>query len=481
MTGPADSTEAASQELVTGEGLRTRPYNPFPTFARWEATSGPMPYFAQYARQFEETRAATDAAVLKESVNIATRWAAIDTGAIEGLYDVERGFTISMAVSGALLENIQAQKGAEVARTVENALEAYEYVLDIATKSHPLTEVWLRELHQTICRNQETYTVATEIGPQEHSLKKGQYKEHPNSPYNFASQEVHGYALPEETPAEMARLIAEMRTPEFEAAHPVNQAAYAHYSFVCIHPFADGNGRVSRALASVFLYRALRIPLVIFADQKAMYISALESADSGHFDQFNSFVAERVIDTIGMVQAAIASASIPSIADQLRTLTALGTGRGGLPHQELDAIAMRLSEQFGISATEVLNEQFGKTEVAFTVERTSDRESPLSDYRVVPNAALTQQLRIVVRSPASGAASRSFAVIVARPDVQGPDFLIVHGRNVVLEVFLREVHPVLSGALKYRFAATLEAIVREMMAEVTRRVQSNLQSQGYSA
>lgn len=30
----------------------------------------------------------------------------------------------------------------------------------------------------------------------------------------------------------------------FVKAHPVLQAAWAHFAFVAVHPFADGNGRV---------------------------------------------------------------------------------------------------------------------------------------------------------------------------------------------------------------------------------------------
>ena len=74
----------------------------------------------------------------------------------------------------------------------------------------------------------------------------------------------------------------------------------AHYAFVCIHPFADGNGRVSRALASVFLYRSPGIPLVIFADQKNTYIDALEAADKGKYNLFVQFIADVCTDTVGL-------------------------------------------------------------------------------------------------------------------------------------------------------------------------------------
>lgn len=73
---------------------------------------------------------------------------------------------------------------------------------------------------------------------------------------------LHHYAPVAEAQPEMARLIREIRSGSFTEAHPVMQAAFAHYAFVCIHPFPDGNGRVARALASVFLYRSPGVPLL---------------------------------------------------------------------------------------------------------------------------------------------------------------------------------------------------------------------------
>lgn len=40
-----------------------------------------------------------------------------------------------------------------------------------------------------------------------------------------------------------------------ESIHPVLKAGIAHYEFVRIHPFLDGNGRVARALATLILFR----------------------------------------------------------------------------------------------------------------------------------------------------------------------------------------------------------------------------------
>lgn len=54
--------------------------------------------------------------------------------------------------------------------------------------------------------------------------------------------------------SEMARFIDWFNTPD--ATDPVLRAGIAHFWFVTIHPFADGNGRIARAIADMALARA---------------------------------------------------------------------------------------------------------------------------------------------------------------------------------------------------------------------------------
>src|SRR5262249_36629155 len=141
-------------------------------------------------------------------------------------------------------------KGFKAAALIDSQLHAYDFVLDFATTRVPIAEAWLRTLHSEICSAQDTYEVWTAAGPQEQALPKGQYKAVPNHVL-LSDGEVHSYAPVDMTGPEMQRFCDELRSAEFEQAHPVQQASYAHYALTAIHPFSDGNGRVARALASV--------------------------------------------------------------------------------------------------------------------------------------------------------------------------------------------------------------------------------------
>ena len=69
----------------------------------------------------------------------------------------------------------------------------------------------------------------------------------------FGHERVH-YEAPasSDVPEEMARLISWCNTAELSS---FIMAAVAHLWFVTIHPFDDGNGRISRTIADMFLAR----------------------------------------------------------------------------------------------------------------------------------------------------------------------------------------------------------------------------------
>ena len=177
-----------------------------------------------------------------------------------------------------------------------------------------------------LCAPQTTYRVLTASGWQEHDLPKGQYKTQPN---HVLLKTARSTPTPRSTrfAAEMHRLVEQLRSPAFEAAHPVLQASWVHYAFVAIHPFADGNGRVARALASVYFYRCCSIPLLVFANQRLAYFDALHTADLGELRPLIGFFRDRGIDTMQLVSESVVSASLPRVEELGRKIGLQAPGR----------------------------------------------------------------------------------------------------------------------------------------------------------
>ena len=155
-------------------------YKPFPSFAEWSArTEVDTVRWDRYNAALEGRRDVS-AEALRRAREVVKRAAALDTGAIEGLYEVDHGFTFTVALETAAWETELARRGENVRSLFEAQMHAYDYVLDLAIKTEPISEAAIRVLHEVVWKAQPTYRVITAIGPQEQELVKGRYKVLPN-------------------------------------------------------------------------------------------------------------------------------------------------------------------------------------------------------------------------------------------------------------------------------------------------------------
>lgn len=134
------------------------------------------------------------------------------------------------------------QEVAGYAETMEQVFQSWEHI--------PLTENHIRQLHRDLLRHSD-----------KDERHRGQYKHAPNSVAAFDAQGqqigiVFETASPFDTPRLMQELVewtnAELNAEEF---HPLLVIGIFIVSFLAIHPFQDGNGRLSRILTTLLLLR----------------------------------------------------------------------------------------------------------------------------------------------------------------------------------------------------------------------------------
>jgi Fic family protein len=165
-----------------------------------------------------------------------------------------------------------------------------------ADKDHPLTETNIKNLNQIILVRPFYKDAITPDGQTTRRLiKVGDYKEYPNS-LRLPNGEIFHYASPVETPIKMGELMDWFRQEEEKGdLHPVELAALFHYKFVRIHPFDDGNGRISRLLMNYALLRNGMPPVIIKSTDKKNYLQALHLADAGDEASFINYIAEQLV------------------------------------------------------------------------------------------------------------------------------------------------------------------------------------------
>lgn len=474
---------AVSRSPLTEEALRIldSQYEPFPSFSKWPDA---LPSATRWENSGAEIATANETATpeeLKDAFDYVMRAAALDTGAIEGLYSVDRGFTLTVAASAAALELVEEKRGADVAALFEAQLRTYEIVLDVATKRLPVTEAWIRTLHKELCAPQKTYIAYTADGArQELPLPKGQYKTNPNH-VELADGSRHAYASVTDTPAEMGRLLRELSSKAFAAAHPVLQASYVHYALVAIHPFADGNGRVARALASVYLYRGPGVPLLMFEDQRDAYFDALHSADSGTAEPLVRFFFDAAVAAMSLVAEVIRTSKAPKPEAELAALRRLLTTQRGLTHAELDAAAHRFTEfavrvfedvRAGLTAPPGI--ELGLNASSYRVDRegTFRPVQPEQTPSIVPSVRAT--------APTAGGFGWTFYVLVSTEQDESETFALVGVETGERLVFtLSDMEHGLAAAAEQRLRALATRTYGALLADLAGHVERAVRDAGY--
>lgn len=129
-------------------------------------------------------------------------------------------------------------------RELLNYRQAFELVSEYLDSGASITEGLIREIHKRL--------VAGVRGGQ---AMPGQYRLVQNYVVNSATgKAIYTPPPPADVPPLMTELVAWVNAPG--DLHPVLVSGVAQFQFVHVHPFIDGNGRTSRLLSTLCLYRA---------------------------------------------------------------------------------------------------------------------------------------------------------------------------------------------------------------------------------
>lgn len=460
-------------------------YLGFPDIGAWIGATSASDASWDAARQRVLDLRKGDPEAFSRAGHAVARAAALDSGALENLYETDIGFTMSVALQVAATDSLGHDREDKRARHFSDQLRALELVLDLVTRSQPISEAWIRSLHEVICASQSDYDVRVSIGDevriQRHSLPKGVYKTHPNHVLGRDGRAFY-YAPPGETSAEMHRFCESLRSRDFEIAHPAIQAAYAHYAFIRIHPFADGNGRVARALASVFTYRALSVPLLILASDKAAYIEALQIADTGSPQSFVSFIANRAIAAVDLAEQVIGHVGSKSIEAVLGEIQNIYVGPGGVEHVELDRAGYRLMAlvEEALQATLARVDSSGR--VTATLTTLKDAAFALGDEYRVPVAPGTRTIRLSMSTAAPAAARVIADLVLAITRDTGASARLVIATNLGdarLEIPVPQVAAEFDASLRLKIRLWVDSLTSQLLVSLKAAAEIALRRAGY--
>ena len=169
----------------------------------------------------------------------------------------------------------------EVAGYAEVMAMVFENYADI-----PVTDNYIKQLHSVLLRHSE-----------KDIRQRGEYKKHSNSVEAFDPEGkslgvVFKTTSPFDTPQEMKGLLTWTReTLDDNSHHPLIVTAIFNVVFLAIHPFQDGNGRLSRVLVSMLLLKTgysyipyVSLESIVEKSRDAYYLSLQSTQRTLHDD-----------------------------------------------------------------------------------------------------------------------------------------------------------------------------------------------------
>lgn len=250
------------------------------------------------------------------------RLACISTNEIEGVFALT-GNSIPALVKSNFLENSIAgisgksrvKNKAKVIKILENTMECFS-MLSGSESVLNVDEDLVKDLHRTLL--QDDFVMDETNGGEVlfYIISRGKYRIGPC----FTTRDIDMKEV-RFCPAPMIAVEIAWFFNQAQAILsspticPYMAAAWLQWAFLKIHPFGDGNGRVSRMMSSIPLLRCHLPPIVVTLEHKQAYFAAIKEADiTGNVVKLAEFFRDELASAI----------------DALHELHALSTSRRDL-------------------------------------------------------------------------------------------------------------------------------------------------------
>ena len=166
----------------------------------------------------------------------------------------------------------------------QNEDEVVEYLKNLKIALNFVVEEII--LHNNFEKEVQLFQLLRLISPETNSI-------HPNS-YRRTLVQIGTHICPE--PSQVTGLVSELFYKIESIKTPIIKAIYFHHELIRIHPFVDGNGRITRIAKNWILMYDLYPPIFINdANQKKEYITTLGNSFrelSIHPNKWNVYTAQ---------------------------------------------------------------------------------------------------------------------------------------------------------------------------------------------
>ena len=173
-----------------------------------------------------------------------------------------------------------------------NHAEAFNFILSLVNRNN-VTENHILEIHKLVLQSIDNEAA-------------GRYR---NIRVRIAGSEV---TFPNYI--KVATLMNKFINDLQNEGDPIEKALFAHYEFVTIHPFTDGNGRTARLLMNLILMQNGYPPAIIKPKDRLKYLKSLEQAQlGGSKDSYRQLIISCIDKSLNIYIKSIENKEFPII------------------------------------------------------------------------------------------------------------------------------------------------------------------------
>ncbi len=165
----------------------------------------------------------------------------------------------------------------------QNEDEAKEYLKNLRIALDFIVEEI--KAHRNFGKEVQLFQLYRLVSPETHLL-------HPNK-YRQSLVQIGSYVCPDQN--EVPMLVSDLFYRMQSISNPIIRAIYFHHELIRIHPFTDGNGRVTRVAKNWMLMYELYPPIFINDSfQKKKYIASLANSfrELDNTNEWNDFTSQ---------------------------------------------------------------------------------------------------------------------------------------------------------------------------------------------
>ncbi|MBT4192341.1 MAG: Fic family protein [Candidatus Diapherotrites archaeon] len=171
---------------------------------------------------------------------------------------IEGSTLTAKEVALILEENLAPNKDLEDILEAKNAEKVLNYIKESKER---LSDKFIHKLHELYFKDTKPH-IAGHYKTRDNYVRNADFK---TTPAKYVLTDMKNYI------AEYHKLKSKL--------HPLELAAWAHWKFVKIHPFQDGNGRTSRVIMNYIIHQNGYQMIDIKTKEKAKYFKALDKCN----------------------------------------------------------------------------------------------------------------------------------------------------------------------------------------------------------